>query len=267
MLNQSTLLMTRKNPTNFAHSRRQPPKYALPLGRFCMFWTFFKVSHDLRYVVNKLKFGGLARETVPRNLFCCIWYIQQTSQTFCTSQSCRVASCHPNLEIVILLLEEVRHWWESWEQPFCRLLFSCMFSLTLHLKAEHSSSYFQPAYLFGQCSPISIPKAEQSVYNVKYPSSASSTTNGAKSLIYSRWITSETWTAPSELSLSSQCTSNKFKPSSGFLQMFMTMSHRLQRTEMTSKGNWTPTCWDSTRGGNIDWDLAKSVEHVFDTLF
>ena len=23
----------------------------------------------------------------------------------------------------------------------------------------------------------------------------------------------------------------------------------------------------STRGGNIDWDLAKSVEHVFDILF
>jgi len=24
---------------------------------------------------------------------------------------------------------------------------------------------------------------------------------------------------------------------------------------------------DSTRGGNIDWDLTKSVEHVFDILF
>ena len=48
--------------------------------------------------------------------------------------------------------------------------------------------------------------------------------------------------------------------------MLLTMSHRLQRTEMTSKGNWTPTCWDSTRGGNIDWDLAKSVEHVRENL-
>ena len=112
----------------------------------------------------------------------------------------------------------------------------CIFSLTLHLKAEHSSSYFQPAYLFGQCSPISIPKAEQSAYNVIYPfskdilkkievgaksnaSSASTTTNGGNGLIYSRWITLVTWTAPSELSLSSQCTSRKFKPSSGFLQI------------------------------------------------
>ena len=119
------------------------------------------------------------------------------------------------------------------------------FAVLLQLHVFPDTSFEGGALLFlfsaclliwSMCSPISIPKAEQSAYNVIYPfskdvlkkievgaksntSSASSTTNGGNGLIYSRWITSVTWTAPSELSLSSQCTSRKFKPSSGFLQI------------------------------------------------
>ena len=70
------------------------------------------------------------------------------------------------LEILILLLEEVRHWWESWA-----VLLS--FAVLLHVFPDTSFEGRALLFLFSacllvwsMCSPISIPRAEQSAYNV-----------------------------------------------------------------------------------------------------
>ena len=169
MLNQSTLLLTRKNPTNFAHSRRQSPKIRFASGSVLYVLNILRSQPRLEVCSKQIEIRRTCTRNSTEEPF--LLYLMYTSNfpDFLHYIVLHSGEFLFELEILILLLEEVCHWWESWEQSFCRLLFSCMFSLALHLKAEHSSSYFQPAYLFGQCSQISIPKAEQSAYNVIYP--------------------------------------------------------------------------------------------------
>ena len=113
MLNQSTLLITRKNPTNFTQSRKQPQKYALPLDRLCQFCMFEAYSLKSAMTSDCCSKQIETRRTCTKNSteepFLLYLHIQQTSQTFCTSQSLHSGQFPSELEILILLLEEMRH--------------------------------------------------------------------------------------------------------------------------------------------------------------